>query len=124
MEQSRASVVAALLLALWRWKKEGGNNASILRLEDSQTFVADVKNSCLMAFEATGKMGIGRSLLGELDGKTSPELAKIFKFLEGMRLVDLGKDVDYLGHFYEIFFRYAGACVIQRARFCTGGRLC
>lgn len=56
-------------------------------------------------------MELGEKLVKELANNADEAMAlmRIYKDLEGMRLIDAATDVDYLGQFYETFFRYTGA---------------
>ena len=94
-----------MTLALWR------SQGAIPR--DFQFVLRDVNQSCKDAFNKAGKPELAKSLrVDEENDKLAKSAWMILATLEKLNVVAAGFDHDYLGQFYETFFRYTGGNTI------------
>jgi len=104
-DEFRPAYVGAMTLGLW---KSGGD----LR-RDSRFVLGDINGACRKAYDGAGKPEMATSLrIDEANEKLANSAWKVLAELEKLNVVAAGFDHDYLGQFYETFFRYTSGNTI------------
>ena len=104
-DEFRPSVVAAIMLALWKSRGD-------LR-KDPKYLLEDINGSCQQAFWDAQKPNLADSLrVDEHNDKLAVRARRIITILERLNVTVLTAEHDYLGQLYETFFRYTGGNTI------------